>query len=610
MVRVAGAVAQGFQLALLLVLPCIASAQPTMDSARVYDGIERFAGRSKVTRWLYDAVFVDPPEVAPKARPSSPRATRDPNKKFAGRPIRSIDVRVMDPFGGGLEDSTVVVENRLERWGNALHMRTRQRVARGRLLFKEGDALDPLRLSESERLLRATPMVNDARIRARAAKGAKDSVDVVVLIQDRWSLDGGISGDQTSVSAELVERNLLGTGQEFSQSFAYTLDAPYPEWGGTHRVYAFGNTYVGSTARYGLRPEQDDIALSLDRPFFSPVARWAGNVTFAHAWLRQQVDVTDVDAPFIPAADRYTADAWFGWNMSAKAQGKASDGMRERVVALRIADNWYAQRIQGAAFDSLFTGDRSILASFGLGARRYAHDRYLYRFGQTEDVVEGLLWTTTAGVRWPQRTKGYPYIGSSLTRAAYMGNGDHLSVRVAIGGMMDRGTLRDGIVFMDLDVFSRSFNVGRWRVRQFLRTIAARSVGTSPTAVLSIAPEQLIGFSRDLWQGSSKLLVRTETVAYMPGSFIGFRFAPVLSLGFGMLSPPGARPWQGLMQPAVGLGVLVRNERLLIRSFQVSFAFYPAVLDEAGLWQWDALRSLGLRTADLAPGRPDLIAAP
>ncbi|MBP7515046.1 MAG: hypothetical protein KA791_10885 [Flavobacteriales bacterium] len=603
-------IAPAVVLVILACAPVRSLAQVDTDSAAIYDRIHRFAERRKVTRWLYDAVFVEPPDTVERKEPGSPRVVRDPNRRFKGIPIRRIDVRVLDPFGGNVDDTSAVSRNRLERWGNALHMRTRERVVRGRLLFAEGDRLDPLRLSESERVLRSTPMVNDARVRAHSVKDRKDSVDVVVLVQDRWTLDGGIGGDQTSVSANVVERNLLGTGQEFTQTFDHDLDAQRSAWSGTHRVYAIGSTFIGSTAGYALQPAQDDVSFSLERPFYSPVARWAGSAAVGHSRLRAQLDTSSTGAPFVPVANRFLVDGWFGWNLSPNNLGKASDGMRERVVAARFADTWFVRRLTGSPWDTTYVGSRLALVSFSLGARRYTKDGYLYRFGQTEDVVEGVLWTTTTGLRWPERERAALYIGTSFTRAAYMGFGDHLSVRVAVGGMAGLGSIRDGLALLDLDLFSRTFPMGRWRLRQFVRGIAVRSIGTTTTYSVTIPSDQLVGFSRPVWTGASKFLLRTETVAYAPWSLLGFRFAPVFSMGIGTVTGPGVRPLEGTLQPAFGLGVLFRNERLLIRGFQVSFAFYPTVFNDTDMWQWDALRSLGLRTADLAPSRPEVITAP
>ncbi|MBL7983707.1 MAG: hypothetical protein JNM91_01850 [Flavobacteriales bacterium] len=579
------------------------------DSTKVYEDIRRFAGKSRFTQLLYDAIFVAPVDTADR-RPRGPaKQPRDPNLRYRGRTIRHIHVRVMDPFGGDVEDSVPGTMNRLERLGNALHVRTRERIVRGRLLFAPGDALDPVRLSESERVLRSTAMVNDARVRAQPVTGTRDSADVFVVVLDRWTLDGGLSGDATTIDANAVERNLFGSGQELSQSFRYDMDALRPSWAGTHRVYSFGTSFVGSTAQYALEPDIDRVLFSLDRPFFSPVAKWAGNITLAHDWLRARTDTANVDAPSVPVADRSAVDLWSGMNLSA-SEGGRSDGMAERVIAVRYAETWYRERSDNGAWDTLFVGSRALLASFSLGARRYVKDAYLYRFARTEDVVEGMIWTTTAGVRWPTAQRALPYVGMSFTRAAYMVPGDHLSARIGFGGMLEGRSFVDAITLLDVDVFSRSFQLGRWRFRQFARLIAGRSINPSTSSPLRITGEQLVGFERPEWEGASKVVLRMDLVAYAPTRFLAFRFAPVLSIGVGTVAPSGVRPLSSALQPAFGMGVLVRNERLLIRGFQISFAWYPSIFADADVLRWDPLRSLALRSADLSPARPDVIAVP
>ena len=593
--------------AALTAAPQLCAAQP--DTTTVYEDIQRFAKRSRVTRLIYDAIFVEPTDTVERKSHGSPTKVRDPNLRYRGRTIRSIHVRIMDPFGGDVEDSLAAPENRLERWGNALHMRTRDRIIRGRLLFASGDPLDPLRLSESERVLRSTAMVNDARVRAHVVSGTRDSVDVFVVVLDRWTLDGGLSGDQTTVDANAVERNLFGWGQELSQSFRYDMEASRPSWAGKHRVYSFGTSFVGSTVQYALEPDIDRVLVSMDRPFFSPVAKWAGNITLAHDWLRARTDTLDVEADPVPVANRSMVDLWLGMNVAGSGE-VGSDGISEQVFGVRYSDTWYRERDNIGAWDPVFTGSRLLLASFSLGARRYVKDSYLFRFARTEDVVEGMLWTTTAGVRWPTNQRVLPYVGMTFTRAAYMGSGDHLSARIGFGGMITRSAFVDAVALLDVDLFSRSFQFGRWRFRQFARVIAGRLINPSTPTSLLITSDQLIGFERPTWNGASKIVCRTDLVAYAPIAFLDFRFAPVLSIGVGTMAPLGARPLSAPLQPAFGIGVLVRNERLLIRGFQVSLAWYPSIFSDADVLRWDPLRSLALRSADLSPSRPDVLAVP
>ena len=108
-------------------------------------------------------------------------------------------------------------------WVDALHIVTREEFIRRLLLFRAGDPLDPLRLAESEILLRGTGFLNPVNISARPVPGG---AEVTVETHDQWStgvtLSFGMSGDRRSTSFGLSEDNVLGLGKSFS--FEITSD--------------------------------------------------------------------------------------------------------------------------------------------------------------------------------------------------------------------------------------------------------------------------------------------------------------------------------------------------------------------------------------------------
>jgi hypothetical protein len=102
------------------------------------------------------------------------------------------------------------------RWVNALHILTREELIRRLLLFRAGDPLDPVRLAESEIILRDTGFLNPVTISARPVPGG---AEVVVETHDQWTtgvtLSFGMSGDRRSTSFGLSEDNVLGLGKSF-----------------------------------------------------------------------------------------------------------------------------------------------------------------------------------------------------------------------------------------------------------------------------------------------------------------------------------------------------------------------------------------------------------
>ncbi|MBK6829305.1 MAG: hypothetical protein IPG92_00515 [Flavobacteriales bacterium] len=593
--------------ALLLVIR--SSAQS--DTTKVYDQLDRWASKHRVLKWLHDAVFVPASETEEESPAVPPQRRRDPNERYRGRWIRNVEVIVLDPFGNDVDDTTARPTSGLERLGNRVHLHTRPYVVRRLLLLKEGERLDPLRVSESERILRNSPVVNDARVLVVPIRNMRDSVDIRVTVLDSWSLEVSGTIDATSVDVQVDERNLLGHGQEVVQRGSYSLNTPAPLWSGEHRIYNIDDTFIGSRIGYSLAPEQDALSVSFDRGFYSPLTRWAGNVSVGRTWLHPLVDSSDASGPLSLDADRDDLDTWLGWSLRAGSVAVPAVQSTSFIVAARYAASWFPSRSAWADALMLYPETRLALASISLSVRQYTTDTYLYRFGLREDVAEGLLLTGTSGGRWGPQGMFEPYVSISATRTRYIGTAGYLSVGAGIGSFLPNGRVSDGLVTMQTRYFSPAFTAGRWRFRQFARLVFAKAISPVLPGGLNVNGQQLLGFEPTLWQGDWKLVLKMETVVYLPYRFIGFRFAPVLVIGAGTLGAEYEPLFRRPIQPAFGLGLLIRNERLLVNTFQVSFAFYPQLVPGApDLFRWDALESLRLRNPDLASSRPDLLYVP
>lgn len=169
------------------------------------------------------------------------------------------------------------------RAANALHLVTRERFIRSLLLFKEGDPLDLTRLEESERLLRATGVLQPVRIFARAVDGG---AEVTVETHDQWTLEASIAygryGDRKNVGFTLSDQNLLGWGK--------TLELEYrdrPERSTTMLRYVdpllLGSRWRLSVAHTEASDGSED-AFALEYPFFALDTPRAGGL----GWLRDE----------------------------------------------------------------------------------------------------------------------------------------------------------------------------------------------------------------------------------------------------------------------------------------------------------------------------------
>ena len=134
-----------------------------------------------------------------------------------GRPIRTIRIDPRAIFSA--DDS--LIPRFVRGLGNAVHWQTREAVVRLDLLFAVGDACDPRRLRETERLLRARPYIRSAQVVATPT--GDGGVAVLVTTHDELSIEGHVqvAGPGFPLRhVSLGEENVLGRGLRFQTQYS------------------------------------------------------------------------------------------------------------------------------------------------------------------------------------------------------------------------------------------------------------------------------------------------------------------------------------------------------------------------------------------------------
>lgn len=597
---------RGVLVVLMLLLQGAAAAQT--DSTKLYNEIHDWAQKRKFTRWIYEGVFV-PPRDEPEPARTAPATRRvNPFLRYKGRMVRHIEVRTFDPFGYSVDDTTQHPVNWPQRWADRLHRRTRPHIARNLLLVKEGEPLDPLKASESERLLRAQPYVNDARIEVLPVPGEKDLVDLLVLVHDRWSIVLDVEGDLSGGSVRLEERNLMGWGHLLSNRAAVQLGRPKVEWAGSHQVYNIGRSFGGSRVYGSTTTDEDAVGFSYDRPFYSPLADWAGSV----AWSRTWSNATYTDSALVPRTWRVspgTFDVWAGRSIALDRDGGMAGRSSNYIGALRYAQTRYAMRPPSAVDSTgVFRNSSLYLASVGLSVRQFYKERYLFRFGASEDVPEGLLIRLVGGGQRREAARFEPYVGVEGIRARNYDGFGYLSLGLGYGTYLERGAERDGTIRFQGLYFSDLNSWGRWHFRQFVRLNMLYGIAKPAFVRTNLLGDQLFGWPGDGVVGTHKEVLNLEAVFYAPFNIIGFRLAPVLMLGLGTIGEEGDPLFSGRVHSSFGFAVLVRNENLLTSTFEVSLGFYPWVPTGGGpAFRLNNFGNWNARAVDLAFPAPSVI---
>lgn len=199
--------------------------------------------------------------------------------------IRDIRIEQQSVFGD-IEDA-----NWLYRLGDKLHVDTRPWVIRREMLFATGDTVDLEDLAQTERNLRATRFIAEARVTlvttdGRALEAARlaapgtrpcgelagvEQVDVVVWTRDSWStaVEAGISkqDDRYLWSVGLEESNLVGMGKVVRLEHETDIERD------TNTIAYFDPRVAGSRNQFEMilsdQSDGDRVLLRAGRPFFA-----------------------------------------------------------------------------------------------------------------------------------------------------------------------------------------------------------------------------------------------------------------------------------------------------------------------------------------------------
>ncbi len=578
---------------------CTGQKVDTKRDSALYNKINHYSQKSKVTQWLYSWVFRSPSSSIYNSKAGSPEYS-----SFEGKIIRHIRVKSLDPFGYAIDDSTRQPHNWLEKWGNAFHVKSKGMAIRKYLLFKKEKPLDTLLLHESARLLREQYYVRKVRIIPHVVGKNKDSVDVLVKILDSWSIipDGGIDAHHFKV--RIKERNFIGMGHQLEMQYAKRITDGTNGYSGIYRVPNIDNTFINLTAKYEMGYEGFyDKFIYVNREFYSPLARWAGGALLQNRSLQSELPTDSLTFQKHPFAYSFQ-DYWGGYAFHLLKGESEKDRTTNLIVGLRTYLLNYKTDSYGEDTIPFYSNEHFYLGSVGLSFRQYVRDRYIFRDGEVEDVPIGAIYSVTAGLQRKNKRSRF-YLG---LRAAYGNYFDwgFWGSNFEIGSFFNADKhLEQSTISFTANYFSPLLTLGAgWKLRQFIKPRFVLGFNRKNTIVdrvelndknyfkgvnsyhyidylskkkyIDYENGSLFGFESPVI-GTRKYVLDLQTQLYSPWSFWGFRVNPFLRFSMGYLSGGESKEAEHKFYTSIGLGVIIRNDYLVFGSFQLSLSYYPSM---------------------------------
>jgi hypothetical protein len=572
------------------------------DSLKVYRKVEKAAKKKKFTYWLYKEIFNLPDQSKNKEKQRKQVAYEN----YQGRVIRNIEVETLEPFGYSVQDTSVHPKTFLEKGGNVLHQRTVRFAIINQLFFRKGDTLDYLRIKESERILRQAPQVKEVAIYVRPVKGTNDSVDVLVREQDYWSKDFGIAITPAHYTFNFSDKNFLGLSHHISNDLTYNRATGKYTVSGSYILPYVGHTLIVPTLIYNNDKDNFTRGVSVSRPFISPLIKWAGSIDIFQVKSSGYQVKPETDTLFF-STKFLSQDYWLGRSFSLSKDTSEETRSTRFIVGARYLDSHYFYRAPEAITPGFFTENRKLyLAGAGISNRTFYRDYYVYRFGTQEDVPTGRLINFTAG--YEARESGNRiYSGIQMASGNHFDNLGYVVLNMGAGSFFKKSHAEQSVFQIGMGYFSDLIQVGRTHFRQFLKMNVIYGFNRIRGEAITLN-DAIKGFNSDELKGTKSATISLQTQAYLPFQLLGFRFAPFFFVAGGLIADESTPLTKSKLYQGYGLGLLVRNELLVIKSFQIAIGFYPFIPGrDAASIKFNPLKSYDFSFVDFEVMRPSVV---
>jgi len=578
------------------------------DSGHVYNRIERFSNQRKVTRLVFPLVF-KPTKTIISGKPTATiqQDKPEPFIKYEGKIIRKITISSAAPFGYSVNDTLRKPHTFPERTGNKLHINSLPITIRNYLLIRRNEPFDSLLVMESERLVRKQRFVRDISLKTFLV--SPDSVDILIRVQDVWSIIPDGSFTTNSFSIKVREDNFLGTGHQFKYISNHELNSGKEAYELGYAIPNIDNSYVTASLGYILALDRSySKNVRIERAFYSPYTRWAGGVLFSQVLQKDSVMLSESSRVF----QKYrlnTNDYWAGSAWPLIAGRSEVERNTNMVVAGRWLRNRYLEK-PADIIDTLnsFVDGSVYLASIGINSRKYIRDKYLFRFGVAEDIPVGRVYNISAGYELRNGIKT-GYIGAKSSWGDFYKIG-YMAGNLEYGTFFNKSGVREGALVAGFTYFTNLFEIGNWRFRQFLKSDIVIGFNRSQDDRLVFNDYMSAsGFDGRIGYNTRKLHLTVQTQSYAPWNLLGFRLGPFMTAIVGMPGDETRGFSRSRTYAYLGMGVLIKNDFLNASYFQISLSYYP-IIPEFGrnVFRTNSFQPSDLGLQEFELGKPDFVA--
>lgn len=557
-----------------------------IKSDRFYDSLITKASKNKITKTALSLLLVN------QSGPGKFVGIEDLRNEeyfnlYSGKIIRNIEIVKLDVFGPTFQDTTKNATQWIEKAGNNTHIKTREFIIKNNLLFNKGDTINPLLLVDNERILRDLDYIKNASIQIAEIPGSPELVDILITTKDVYS--AGFYVDLFNLESgviELYENNIAGLGHKLSASLFLNADkTPTTGYKFNYNINNLGGSFLKARIQYLNAFETENLSFELKRSFFAYSTKWAGGLKLQKTSTIKKIKTIDPillkDTLMNVHLNYATQDIWFGRSFLINTSNWQYQNRTRFVISGRYINNtFYKGPLVSDRYNFKYHDNQLLLASVSLSKQRYFKSNLIYGFGKTEDIPIGSLIQFNTGFEKDEFYKR-PYWGIRLAKGIYYSKFGYLNLNTELGGLYYDNQLDQGVLSITGQAISNLHSFNRLKTREFLSVNYTSGINRFSDEKLFLSNNDIGMLSSDNLFGAQKLSFHSELVAYTNIYMYNFRF---LVYGFGdvaLIGPENKSIFNNTLYSGIGLGIRIRNENLVFKTFQIKFAYYPIIPKDA-----------------------------
>ncbi|MDH6355418.1 hypothetical protein M2132_001760 [Dysgonomonas sp. PH5-45] len=562
-----------------------------------YQDLKEKTGKNRWTKTIF-STLIRKPKLPNRA--DEKKSLVNEYKPYHGKIIRNINITVLPPFGTSVENP----DERIEKFDtfNNLHQPTKKPAILRNLQFQSGDPVKSGTISESEAFLRSSGYIADARINIIPIVEVNDSVDVDIVVRDKWTIGAYVHKvTTTGLDTELFDKNILGSGSRAGLRFIYESDYS--------RNFGFGGNYLYKNLFGSLIDLQGEYLDKIKNYQFSasakrnlqPKLNYFGEMSYSRQIIRTDIAAWDSLSP-----DYHQQ---FCISLGRAFTLPSDDAVKRFVISTsfrqkspKYKNSLYQEHVKDIMLPYKYVENKIWLAQFSLYKNTYIREYLINNFGTTENIAQGYNLSLQLGYSTFRHFKSGMYTSFKAAASSSKIVPGNLYGEAAISSFFNKGEAYESVLKFESNYYSPLISLPFGRLRQFLTVNYTKLL--SPDKYFGdriyFGSKTNLGINEytKMANGTEQFLVKTESDLYSRYEIAGFRFLFYHFFDMCWLSPRNESLFKkDNLYWGTGIGIRIKNDMLVFNTLDIKLGFYPR-MDQNG---FDRFFDIGSSVPTVSP---------